>query len=601
MENSNSTTTRNAFWNFNWRFLVMTFIFVFTQSNFTSAQTLWGKLYDNYSLKSDKKGDYSSHVNGYIVTGHSQTTFNKQMAYLLETDQMGNISLQNYLGDPDYNFYGESVIETSNGKYVVVGKTDKYQLYYGIYGIDCEDSIPYYNAFIAYIDPDSSAANWYSILGHRYLNDEGIAVIEDFNGDFVMTGIAKGYLSNMDTCILNDSLYVSPSGYDKSGILLAKFDKFGNVLFNKVFENDYFDQGVSLIDVPQTSEYLILANRRDALQTSNTRPIILKTDQNGNLFSAMDYDPFATINRIGQDLVIDGDSIIVIGNEIDLPFNLKTSFIFEIDLNLILITYSTIIHPYEELFYKDIHIDNDTFVISGNAQRAVGEGNVNTKFLVKMDFDPLHNFKFVELSFNRNITHYTSYGEEDNTNFCIYPYFDSEGWSHTGYHLFGNSQNYYIDHVKTDHHTISACWEQDSINEKDTIIPSLFVWNNEDTLSIFNDFDLYDSEFFLYHKCDSISSGESPFTASSEEQKHNSKFLLFPNPAQDILNIEISNIEEVHSVSIFNSIGVNIQNYSPTLIEDGRLILKINDWSPGVYYINIKSKSNNYTGKILKK
>ena len=92
-----------------------------------------------------------------------------------------------------------------------------------------------------------------------------------------------------DSCIYDSSDFVCAYGSDQSGILLSKFDINGNVIFNKVFYDYKYDNGVSLVNDLNTNQYLILFNRRDSVQTQLIHPSILVTDYWGVFRSAMAY------------------------------------------------------------------------------------------------------------------------------------------------------------------------------------------------------------------------------------------------------------------------------------------------------------------------
>ena len=134
----------------------------------TASAQMYGKQYDNLSKVQElenSKGDYNPYATKFIVTGTVDNSTQQNFAYLLETDVTGNVTWNTLLGDDNEDFWGTSVKTTSNGKYIVVGKTTKYQTYAGVYNDSCQLTTPYYNAFVAFIDPVAPVNNWYKILG----------------------------------------------------------------------------------------------------------------------------------------------------------------------------------------------------------------------------------------------------------------------------------------------------------------------------------------------------------------------------------------------------------------------------------------------------
>lgn len=565
--------------------------------NHLSAQSLWGKLYENYYDKKEAKGDYSVSNDEFIATGHSHGFNLNYYAYLLATNQNGNVNWQTYLGDANHNFYGTSVKQTSEGNYIVVGKTDKEQWYAGVYGDSCKLTRPYYNAFIAYINPDSMWTNWYYVFGDPNYNDEATEVIQDEDGYFVVTGSAWGRLSE-DSCNYNDSIYTSSYGNDQSGILLSRFDKFGNVSFNKVYYNYYFDNGVSLVNDTKSNWYKVLFNRRDSTQSHLIYPAVLLTDCAGNIQDVMVYDTNSYIERIGQELLLFHDELVVIGTEADTTKVPYTSFLFNIDAGLNLNAYSRVTHPYINLLVKDVLEDNDTLVISGDAVLTDSVFYQN-KFLIKVTKNG--DFELATLPHGRNITYYPSLDYNDNSNFCVFPYTDSAAWNLTGYHLFGNEYQSYLNHVKTNHATLSMCWESDSIALIDSTLNNHFVPLYDYDLDTLGTFDTLGSYIFEHLACDGSVLDPAPNQEATFQSMAKASFglSLYPNPATETLNCEIKGENGKALVTVYNSIGTVIYSDISNL-SSGKLHLDIASWVEGFYWVNIKTTDHQYSGRFIK-
>lgn len=571
--------------------IVLLILFTLILQKQLYSQNLWGKLYDNYYYKTENKGNYGNINNKFIVTGTSKNLAGINLAYILETDQNGAITWQTYLGDSIYNFIGNSIIETNNGSYVVVGKTNKSQSYIGTYEDSCTLSYKYYNAFIAYIDPDSSAGNWYYIFGDSTLDDEAVEVIQDNSGYLVVTGTAGGKMS-ADSCLLNNNRYVCTKGNDQAGIMIAKFDISGNIIFNKYFFDYKFDNGISIVQDNSSSNYILLINRRDSSRNSKIFPLVLVVDIAGNFNKAAEYVDSNTYERIAREIIWHNDGYFVTGNENYINGNATTSFICDIDYALNMINYSRIIHPYINLLTKDILLDIDTIVASGDLTDTISSYGVKRKFLIKFKYDKANGFDLINLSSGTNITHYYSYGFEDNTNFCIYPFTDTSGYNHNGYHLFGNSNNIFSDHVKTDHFTYSSCYETDTITLLDSNLNNNYINFYEDNLDTFEKFDTIPSYFYDFADCDSLLIPISNNTASKNAAINEKNIIIYPNPVSTKLNIELPIIHFEKNIAIYNYTGVLV--YSNKLNKEvDNMTINTQNWEKGLYIavINYNNKS----------
>ncbi|WP_317899605.1 T9SS type A sorting domain-containing protein [Aurantibacillus circumpalustris] len=68
---------------------------------------------------------------------------------------------------------------------------------------------------------------------------------------------------------------------------------------------------------------------------------------------------------------------------------------------------------------------------------------------------------------------------------------------------------------------------------------------------------------------------------------------VFPNPAQDFIELKISNInllKEFNSISIYNNLG-QLMREEEVVFENKTLILNTNDLENGVYFLNLKSNN----------
>ncbi len=579
---------------------LFTFLTAFASYN-VQAQTIWGNLYDNGYNKHNAKGDYNQGNNRFIVTGNTQTVFGKEAAYLMETNMAGAITWQTFIGDTLYNFYGKSVKETSTGGYIVVGKTDKNQTYSGAHNDSCNNLTPYYNAFIAYINVNPMVTNWYHVFGDSLLHDEAIEVIEDRFGDFVVTGVASAKLS-ADTCYLNDSSLVSLKGFDQSAILFSKFDALGNVIFNKHFDLNLFDQGVSLIDDSTTNQYVVLVNRRHTNQNTYYRPLLLQTDYNGALMNAMEYDQFTTNDKPPYELVKFRDDYVIVGQFANAARINVNSYFLVTDWFLNAPVYSQLTHNYQDLLLRDVLVDNDTLVVSGDSRFGL-PGTFTYQSMLKADLNFMRQPTLIPLSGMSNISHYYSYTRERNSNFCIYTYTDTLTQNtFTGYHLFGNS-NFQIelDQHKTDHQTVSMCHLFDTIMLDTFYITQEPTPFNELDLEVYDTFYTLQSDLIPDSTCSVVIRPLGPkplgiFNASETSEN----LMVYPNPVHDILTVQLSSNSDIINSYILASDGSIVRHLELNTKSGSESQIDLRQLDPGVYILVVQTALESMNKRFIK-
>lgn len=570
-------------------------VLVFLSVNIDATAQLWNKMYTD-QIPENAKGAYSQHANGFISTGHISQPAN-DLAYLMETNLNGNITWQVYLGDTTHNFYALSVKETTNGSYVVVGKTDKHQTYLGAWDDTCTLK-KYYNAFIAYVDPDSSAADWYLVFGDSLLHDEAVEVIEDPYGDFVVVGQATGKFS-ADTCSFNDSNYVMPTGQDRASILFSKFSSNGTVIFNTTLDYQKYDSGVSLIHDLTIDQYVILANRRNYSQVTTYRPLLIQTNLAGNPLNAMEYDPSTVIDKKGFELVKYNNDYFVVGQESNLLRQPVTSFFLLTDPLLMNPAYTNLVHSYVDLLFRDVLVDNDTLVISGDShlfpKGIQWKEQSMSKVVVNLNRQPV----LVPLIGANNISHYRAYAIDRNKNFCIYPYVDSTQGTLTNYHLFGNS-NQLINNVTVDHFTRSMCWQMDTIQDDSVLIPIVPWLPLVDTIDELDTFICLPPNLVEYAQCDTIIIPLAPYqdeTLNAEVSAYE-KVTVYPNPTREIIKVQLSGIVTAPvQVRIFDLAGhIIFQDLNYSFPSEISLV----DLKNGYYIVDIMDGSKRYKLPLIK-
>ena len=84
----------------------------------------------------------------------------------------------------------------------------------------------------------------------------------------------------------------------------------------------------------------------------------------------------------------------------------------------------------------------------------------------------------------------------------------------------------------------------------------------------------------------------SSFTGIEEVENENIK--IYPNPANDFINIEINdNHNGNFNISIYNSLGIKVMETS------NENTINIEDLPSGMYFINVTTENLNKTKKII--
>jgi PKD repeat protein len=90
-----------------------------------------------------------------------------------------------------------------------------------------------------------------------------------------------------------------------------------------------------------------------------------------------------------------------------------------------------------------------------------------------------------------------------------------------------------------------------------------------------------------------------PETIGTEENEIS--FVLYPNPAKDVLKLELqSNMSET-TIRVFNVLGMEVRNISAGELMQGQIVeLPVGDLSPGNYWLSIESNGGVRTERFLK-
>ena len=79
------------------------------------------------------------------------------------------------------------------------------------------------------------------------------------------------------------------------------------------------------------------------------------------------------------------------------------------------------------------------------------------------------------------------------------------------------------------------------------------------------------------------------------QEFENQSFSIFPNPANEVLNVESE--QPIEELSLFNAMGQRIQTLHPSTTQ---LHLNLSDCPAGVYFLQIRTNETSCTCKFLK-
>ena len=250
---------------------------------------------DVYLVKTDSNGniqwsntyggtveDYGNYLiqtsdGGYAIVGYtgSYGTSGSYDGYFVKTDANGNMQWNKTFGGSDHD-YGYSVIQTSNGGYVITGRTGSYG---GSYGY----------ALLVKTDANGNQL-WQKTYGGAG-NDYGYSVVQTSDGGYAMAGFTTTF------------------GVGGLDVYLVKTDANGNQLWQKTYGGAGNDYGYFLV---QTSDggYAI-AGYTNSFGAGGYDAYLVKTNSLGNQLWSRTYG--GTSNDEGHSVVQCSDGGYAIG------------------------------------------------------------------------------------------------------------------------------------------------------------------------------------------------------------------------------------------------------------------------------------------------
>ncbi len=93
------------------------------------------------------------------------------------------------------------------------------------------------------------------------------------------------------------------------------------------------------------------------------------------------------------------------------------------------------------------------------------------------------------------------------------------------------------------------------------------------------------------------SGGGSGFRVAAEENIHENAFLLAPNPTMTNFIISSKDIEKLKDIEIYNDFGQQVGRIH--VQQKGDLMIDVSDWAPGMYFVHMKTHTQEYVIKSL--
>ncbi len=206
-------------------------------------QRTFGSDFNEYGYSVQQTSD-----GGYIITGYTSSFgMGGWDVYLIKTHTNGLFFWQSTFGGSGDD-YGRSVQQTTDGGYIIAGVTN----YYGTGGSD---------VYLIKTDADGNQI-WQRTFGGS-LDDYGCGVQQTADGGYVIAGYTESY---------------GAGAYD---VYLIKTDANGNQIWQRTFGGSHTDYGYS---VQQTADGgYVIAGYSTSYGAGDNDAYLIKTDVNGNL------------------------------------------------------------------------------------------------------------------------------------------------------------------------------------------------------------------------------------------------------------------------------------------------------------------------------
>jgi len=185
---------------------------------------------------------------GYVIAGYT-SSFGAGYAdvYVVKLDTHGNLQWTKTIGGPESET-GKSLIQTSDGGYVIAGGTNSF-------------GAGYADVYVVKLDTHGNL-QWTKTIGGKGW-DVGNSLIQTSDGGYAIAG------------------YTSSFGAGQLDVYVVKLDSTGNLQWTKTIGGPGDEIGISLIQTPDGG--YVIAGGTTSFGAGGTDVYVVKLDANGNL------------------------------------------------------------------------------------------------------------------------------------------------------------------------------------------------------------------------------------------------------------------------------------------------------------------------------
>ena len=184
---------------------------------------------------------------GYIITGSTWSYgAGNRSIYLIKTTANGDSVWTRTFGGTHYFDYGNSVQQTRDGGYIIVGSTNSY-------------GAGHYDVYLIKTTANGDS-DWTATFGGS-ATDDGHSVQQTSDGGYIIAGSTSSY------------------GVGSDDVYLVKTDAIGRQQWYQTFGGSSYDCGYS---IQQTSDDGYIITGYTTLSSSNRDIYLIKTDASGN-------------------------------------------------------------------------------------------------------------------------------------------------------------------------------------------------------------------------------------------------------------------------------------------------------------------------------
>lgn len=318
-------------------------------------KTLWTRTYGGYLGEIGFSVQQTSD-RGYIITGFTESFGNGESdVYLIKTDKNGFTEWTRTFGDKGVDF-GNSVQQTVDGGFIIVGATEQKMGKSDIYLIKTDIT---------------GNPIWIKTYGES-LDDCGYSVQQTIDGGYIIAGRTQ-----------SDTTF-------NGNIILIKTNDNGIIKWKSILGKDIIEETIS---IQETSDLdLIIAATTEKHVTQRSSIYLAKTDKNGKLIWERTVEEYFRTTSSSILQTIDG-GYIVVGTAGSITENSSNIYAAKLDKNGN-ITWAKSYGGESSDVGESVDQTYDRGYIIAGATSSFGKGNVDA-FIIKIDENGNFQWQFI--------------------------------------------------------------------------------------------------------------------------------------------------------------------------------------------------------------